>query len=140
LVAVVAGAFGALADILLFGELGRIFAAMFVLGCVLGAVRAHVDDLIGVVIMPPLAYAVIIIGAVFLRSPGGGGDGGLRGRAIDVGSEMILRAPALLIAFGVVVAIAVVRARREKVARRARERQRRSAAAAATRRQPPRRY
>jgi hypothetical protein len=138
LLAVVLGGVGALIDTVVFGELGFVFGVTFVFGCVFSAARVHVDDLIGVVIMPPLAYAVIIIGKVFIDRPGGGGGsgGGLRNNAIDVGSEMILRAPVLLIAFGLVVIIAFRRGQLAKASRRARGRYR---DAPPTRRRAPRR-
>jgi hypothetical protein len=122
ILAVAAGALGALVDILLFHELGVAFGVTFVLGCVFSAVRVHVDDLIGVVIMPPLAYATIIVCTVFIRRAGS--SGGLRNSAIDIGSEMILRAPVLLVAFGIVVVLAVRRGRQARVTRRARGRYR----------------
>jgi hypothetical protein len=122
LIAVVAGASGALVDILLFHDLGVVFGVTFVLGCVFSAARVHVDDLIGVVIMPPLAYATIIVCTVFIRRAGSGG--GLRNNAIDIGSEMILKAPVLLAAFGIVVVVAVRRGRQARVARRAQGRYR----------------
>jgi hypothetical protein len=134
LLAVVVGGVGAFVDIVVFDELGVIFGVMFVLGCLFSAFRVHVDDLIDVVIMPPLAYAVIITVTSFLQ-PSGDGGGGMRNRAIDIGSELILRAPVLLAAFLLVLLIAVVRGRRAKVARRARER--RGPANTTARRRPP---
>ncbi|MCK9926011.1 hypothetical protein MXD62_02335 [Frankia sp. Mgl5] len=135
LVAVVVGGIGAAVDSLLFDNLSYVFGVLFVAACVLAAVRVHVDDLIGVVIMPPLAYAVITVVVGFLNPAAGDGSAGLRNRAIDIGSEMILHAPVLLTAVVLVTLIAAVRGRRAQVARR--ERQRSLAQSAAARRRRP---
>lgn len=134
LVVIIIGGLGAVASVLVSGSLGIVFAVAFVLGCVLAALRTHPDDLIGVVIMPPLVYALITIGVGFLHPTSGGDGGGLRTKAIDIGSELILRAPSLLVAELLVVLIAIIRARRATIARRERERAR--ARAAAARRDP----
>ncbi|MBL7501407.1 hypothetical protein I6A84_36565 [Frankia sp. CNm7] len=121
LVTLIIGAVGAVADVAVFGSLGWIFGVLFVLACLGTALRTHVDDLVGVVIMPPLAYAAITVAVGFLH-PATGSGGGLRTKAIDIGSELILRAPSLLIAELLVIVIALVRARRATVARRERAR------------------
>lgn len=121
LAVLIIGAVGAAADIAVFGHLSWIFGVLFVTACVAGIVRTHVDDLVGVAIMPPLAYAAITAGVGFLH-PATGSDGGLKTKAIDIGSELILRAPSLLIAELLVIVIALVRARRATVARRERAR------------------
>ncbi|OAA24198.1 hypothetical protein UG55_103145 [Frankia sp. EI5c] len=135
LLVVVAGGLGAVIDSLLFDNLRYVFGVLFVASCVVAALRAHVDDLIGVVIMPPLAYAVITIIVGYLNPEAGDGSTGLRNRAIDVGSEMILHAPVLLAAVILVAVIAAVRGRRAQIARR--ERQRSLAQSAAARRRRP---
>jgi hypothetical protein len=129
----VIGGIGAAADILVSGSLGLIFGIFFVLACVVAALRAHVDALVGVVITPPLAYAVITVAVGFLHPADGGSGGGLRTKAIDIGSELILRAPSLLIAELAVILIALFRARRAAVARRERAR---ALTAARARREP----
>ncbi|ONH33699.1 hypothetical protein BL253_00760 [Pseudofrankia asymbiotica] len=121
LAVLIIGAVGAAADVAVFGHLGWIFGVLFVSACAASTLRTHVDDLVGVVIMPPLVYAVITAGVGFLH-PATGSDGGLKTKAIDIGSELILRAPSLLIAELLVVSIALVRARRATVARRERAR------------------
>lgn len=135
LLVVVLGGLGALVDVVAFGDLGILFGLLFVTSCVIAALRVYVYNLIDVVIMPPLAYAAITIAVGVFRPSGESSGAGLRNKAIDVGSEMILRAPVLLIAFGAVVVIAAVRARRAKVARRERER---AYSQAANRRRPTR--
>jgi hypothetical protein len=125
----VVGGIGAAVDSVLSGELGIIFAALFVLACAVAATRVHVDDLVGVVIMPPLVYALITVTIGFAHPAAGGNGAGLKNKAIDIASELILRAPALLVAVAAVVLIAIVRARRAAVARRERERSLAQAAA-----------
>ncbi|WP_232234874.1 MULTISPECIES: DUF6542 domain-containing protein [Frankia] len=131
----VIGGLGAIADSAIFGSLKFAFGVLFIGSCVLAAVRVHADDLIGVVIMPPLAYALITLGVGYLNPAAGNGGSGLRNKAIDVGSEMILHAPILLTAFILVVVIALFRGRRAQVARR--ERQRSLAQSSAERRRRP---
>ncbi|WP_018634588.1 DUF6542 domain-containing protein [Parafrankia elaeagni] len=135
LLVVIAGSVGAVVDSLLFDNLRYVFGVLFVASCVLAIARVHVDDLIGVVIMPPLAYALITVIVGFLNPAAGDGSTGLRNRAIDIGSEMILHAPVLLAAVILVAALAAVRGRRAQIARR--ERQRSLAQSAAARRRRP---
>jgi hypothetical protein len=134
LVVLVVGGLGAVIDSVAFGSLTYGFAILFVGACMLVAVRVHTDDLIGVVIMPPLVYALITIGVGYLDPSTGDGSSGLRNNAIDIGSEMILHAPILLTAFLLVVVIALVRGRRAQVARR--ERQRALTQSSVSRRRP----
>jgi uncharacterized protein DUF6542 len=135
LLVVVVGGLGALVDVIAFGDLGYLFALLFVGSCVIAALRVYVYNLIDVVIMPPLAYAAITVGVGLFRPSGDSSGSGFRNKVIDIGSEMILQAPALLVAFGAVAVIAAVRARRAKVARLARER---AYSQSANRRRPPR--
>lgn len=121
LVVLIIGAVGAAADVAVFGHLSWIFGVLFVLACVASTLRTHVDDLVGVAIMPPLVYAALTTAVGFLH-PATGSGGGLKTKAIDIGSELILRAPSLLTAELLVVVIALVRARRATVARRERAR------------------
>jgi hypothetical protein len=121
LIVLIIGAVGAAADVAVFGHLGWIFGVLFVLACLASALRTHVDDLVGVAIMPPLVYGLLTVAVGFLH-PASGSGGGLRTKAIDIGSELILRAPSLLIAEVLVVVVALVRARRATVARRERAR------------------
>lgn len=131
----VVGGIGAAIDSVISGSLSFVFGVLFVGSCVLVASRVHTDDLVGVVIMPPLAYALITIGVGYLDPATGDGSSGLRNKAIDIGSEMILRAPVLLIAVVLVTLISIFRGRRAQVARR--EQQRSLAQSAADRRRRP---
>jgi len=121
LIVLIISGVGAAGDVAVFDQLGWIFGVLFVLACVATALRTHVDDLVGVAIMPPLVYAAITVGVGVLH-PASGSGGGLRTKAIDIGSELILRAPSLLIAELLVIFIALIRARRATVARRERAR------------------
>ncbi|WP_250290030.1 DUF6542 domain-containing protein [Frankia sp. CiP1_Cm_nod1] len=116
-----AGAVGAAIDVALSGSPGVAFGVLFIAGCILAATRVHADDLLGIVIAPPLVYALIAVGVGFTRSSGDSG-GGLKSKAINIGSDLILRAPVLLLGFAVVVLIAAVRARRARVTRHIHER------------------
>ncbi|CAO5181666.1 DUF6542 domain-containing protein [Frankia sp. AiPs1] len=122
LVVLVLGGVGAAIDTAAFGSLKYCFGMLFIGACVLVAVRVHTDDLLGVVIMPPLVYALITIGVGYLHPSTGDGSTGLRDKAIDIASEMILHAPILLAAFVLVTLIALFRGRRAQVARRERMR------------------
>ncbi len=119
---ILAGTVGATIDVVLSGSPGVAFGVLFVTGCILAATRVHPDDLLGTVIAPPLVYAVIAIGVGFTRPSSGDSGGGLKSKAIDIGSDLILRAPVLLLGFAAVVLIAMVRARRARVTHRIRER------------------
>ncbi|WP_322759674.1 DUF6542 domain-containing protein [Frankia sp. Cr2] len=122
LLVLLAGTAGAAIDVVLAGALGVVFGVLFVAGCVLAATRVHPDDLLGIVITPPLVYALIAIGIGFAQPTSGGAGGGMKSKVISIGSDLILRAPVLLIGFFAVVLIAAVRARHARVARRDRER------------------
>jgi hypothetical protein len=111
---------GTAADIAVFGSLSWIFAVLFVLSCLAATLRSHIDDLVAVAIMPPLVYALITVGVGILHPASSGSGGGLKAEIINVGSELILRAPSLLVAEVLVIITAVVRARRATVARRQR--------------------
>jgi hypothetical protein len=132
------GAVGAAADLAVFQHLGWLFGVGFVAACLVAAGRMHDHDLIAAVILPPLVYGLITItvGAV---DPSDGGNGpGLKNKAIDVGTELIFRAPVLIVAMVVVVAIAGIRHRRVRAARRQRERDLAAASQQQARRRPPR--
>ncbi len=122
LIALVTGFIGAIFDSVAFGHLGVLFGIGFGIGCLIAVGRVHNDDLLAVVVMPPLIYAVITI-LIGLFHPSGGGDGaGLKNKVIDVGSELILRAPVLIVAMVIVIVVAAVRGRRVRAARQERER------------------
>jgi len=122
IVVLVVGGIGALIDSVAFDSLSYGFGILFIGACVVVAVRVHTDDLLGVVIMPPLVYALITIGVGYLDPSTGDGSSGLKNKAIDIGSEMILHAPILLAAFLAVTVIALFRGRRTQIARRERAR------------------
>lgn len=134
LIALIGGFIGALLDVMAFGHLGVLFGIGFAIGCLMAVGRVHDDDLLAVVIMPPLAYAMITI-VIGLVHPADGGNGpGVKNKVIDVGSELILRAPVLIIAMAIVILVASARWRRVRIARQ--ERERALASGAARRRRP----
>ncbi len=122
LLLLLAGTAGAAIDVVLAGSLGVVFGVLFVAGCILAATRVHPDDLLGIVITPPLVYALIAIGIGFAHPAAGSAGGGIKNKVISISSDLILRAPVLLLGFFAVVLIAAVRARHARVARRDRQR------------------
>ncbi|MGF7233461.1 MAG: DUF6542 domain-containing protein [Frankia sp.] len=122
LIALIAGFIGAILDSVIFGQLGVFFGICFAIGCLIAVGRVHDDDLLAVVVMPPLIYAVITILFGLFHPSGGGDTAGLKNKVINVGSELILRAPVLIIAMVVVIIVATVRGRRVRAARQERER------------------
>ncbi len=86
---------GALLDALVSRhQLWLLFTIGFVLSAGLSAQRVHREDLGISVLLPPIAYAVVVAGAS-LFSPRGRAPG-LRQHMLDASSAMILHAPILL--------------------------------------------
>ncbi|WP_322767939.1 DUF6542 domain-containing protein, partial [Frankia sp. Cr1] len=80
LLVLLAGTTGAAIDVVLAGSLGVVFGVLFVAGCVLAATRVHPDDLLGIVITPPLVYALIAIGIGFAHPASGGVGSGMKSK------------------------------------------------------------
>jgi len=122
IVVLVVGLVGALINIAFSGGLGAVFIVVFAIGCVAAATQVHTDDLFGVIVTPPLVYGLITVVIGLVHPSSGDPAKNTRDRIVNVGLELVLSAPALIVGFVLVVVIAVVRARRAKVARRMRER------------------
>jgi lysylphosphatidylglycerol synthetase-like protein (DUF2156 family) len=120
LLVLILGTVGVLADLILSGQVGLMFGIGFVVGCLLAAGRVHQEDLAGVVVMPPLAYAAITLVVGFIHPAAGGSGAGLKNKAIDIGSELVLKAPILIVGVVIVIVIVLNRARRVRAARRER--------------------
>lgn len=74
--------------------LGLAFAACFVTGCALAAALVHREDLTAAVILPPLAYVVLALGAGAVS--GGAGSGSLLVRqGLELFNTLVLGAPVL---------------------------------------------
>jgi hypothetical protein len=122
LITLACGYLGAVFDLIVFGHLAWFFGVGFVGGCFFAASRVHDDDLIGAVILPPLVYAAITITVGLVHPADGGSGSGLKNDILNVGSELILRAPPLIVAMIVVIGVTGVRYRRVRINRIERER------------------
>ena len=102
------GLVGGVVDVLTGPGLRLVFAICFVLGCALAALLVHREHLRPVVVMPPLVYAALALGA---STAEGWGDGGsfLRTQLLELANALVLRAPVLLLGFLVVLLLAVAR-------------------------------
>jgi ABC-type antimicrobial peptide transport system permease subunit len=136
LVVLVIGVLGAIINIAFSGGLGSVFVVFFAIGCVAAVSQVHTDDLFGAVVTPPLVYGVITVAVGVLHPSSGDAAKTTRDQIVNVGLELVLSAPALIIGFLLVVVIGVIRGQRAKVARRARERA--LAASGENRPRPPR--
>lgn len=107
-----AGLAGTLFDLATGSGLRWIFALLFVGGCWLAAARVHREDLLAVMIMPPLAYFVFaVIGAVAQPPGGATGAPGMKGNVMDLGTSLVLTAPTLVVATAVTAWVAIRRGR-----------------------------
>ncbi|GAC1444909.1 MAG: hypothetical protein NVSMB55_22910 [Mycobacteriales bacterium] len=104
------GAAGVLLDVFTGPGLRTVFAICFIGGCAFAAVKVHTEDLVAVVVMPPLVFVVLALLAAELSSTTATG-GWLTRRALELVTSVVLEAPVLLTATGLVLVIAVVRAR-----------------------------
>ena len=102
------GITGGLIDVLTGSGLRTTFAVLFVLGCALAAYQVHREDLFAAVVIPPLAYVAIAIGAnLGSRTTLGGSF--LKQQVLELMTALVTKAPALLFATGVSALIALVR-------------------------------
>jgi hypothetical protein len=106
-----AAALGAGIDLASGSGLRAAFAVLFVGASFLVATRVHREDLLAAMVMPPLVYAVITVIAAYAQPPGGGIEHGLRQRAIDIGTTLVLTAPVLLAVTALAVFVALRRGR-----------------------------
>lgn len=119
LLVLVSGGAGATADAVLSGKVGLLFGVGFVAGCLLAAGRVHQEDLAAVIVMPPLVYAALaLLVGMFHPSSGGGSGPGLKNEAVDIASELVLKAPVLVMGTVVSATVAIRRAWRARAARR----------------------
>ena len=110
-VALLLGAAGGVVDLISGAGLREIFAVGFVTGCVITAFTVHREDLVAVVVMPPLVYvALVLLGAAVEGQSSSGSF--LTNQAIEIVNALILGAPVLMAATGAAFLIALVRSRR----------------------------
>lgn len=84
------------------------FAICFVLGCALGALLVHREDLKAAVVMPPLLYVVLALVAGAVGSSGGSGSFVTR-ETLELVQALVIGAPVLFAATGAAVTVALVR-------------------------------
>jgi hypothetical protein len=104
------GFLGAFIDVNTGSGLRTTFSVLFVVGCALGALLAHREDLRATVAMPPLVYCVLaLIGAAIGHTAAAGPF--LKQQALELVSALILGAPTLYAATGAAFLIALIRSR-----------------------------
>lgn len=103
---------GTLVDLAVSGQPGFWMGASLILGSVWAAARVRVTELRPAVVMVPLVYlAAVVIAAVI--SPRAGATSSLvTGRVLTIGTDCVVHAPSLLLAFGAALVLAVLRGRR----------------------------
>lgn len=106
-----AAALGAVIDLASGSGLRAAFAVLFVGASLLVAARVHREDLLAAMVMPPLVYALMSVITAYAQPPGGGIEHGLRQRAIDIGTTLVLTTPVLLVGTAVAAFIALRRGR-----------------------------
>lgn len=103
-----AGAAGGLVDVATGEGLRAVFAVAFVLGCALAAYKVHREDLLAAVVIPPLAYVALAVAANLTTRTTLGGSF-LKQQALELMTDLVTKAPALLVATGLAALIAVAR-------------------------------
>lgn len=106
--ALVIGGAGGLVDVLTGSGLRTVFAICFVIGCALAAFTVHREDLVAAVVMPPLIYVVLALGAGAFSETVAPGSWMTR-QALELASALVLGAPVLLTATGAAFVIALAR-------------------------------
>ncbi len=87
---------------------GLIFGVAFIASSVYAAVQVRPRDLLSAVIVPPLVFFLLAVGASILDGSGGGWSD----HVLDLLSQLATRAPALWVATVAAAAIVLVRHRR----------------------------
>lgn len=105
---IVAGLAGGAVDVFTGQGLRLVFAICFVLGCALAALLTHREHLRAVIVMPPLVYAVLALGASAAEGVGGSGSF-LRTQVLELANAVVLGAPVLWIACLAVLVLALLR-------------------------------
>jgi hypothetical protein len=102
------GVVGGLVDVATGAGLRATFAVLFVVGCALAAYKVHREDLLAAVVIPPLAYVALAVGANLTSRTTLGGSF-LKQQVLELMTSLVTKAPALLVATGVAAVIALVR-------------------------------
>lgn len=107
-VALGAGLAGGLYDVLTGPGLRTAFAVSLVVGCGVGALLVRRRDLRVAVVMPPLVYGAVALVSVAAQGTSASGSWVVR-QALALVTALVLEAPALLVATGVALLIALAR-------------------------------
>jgi hypothetical protein len=110
-VVVVGSLVGLLVDVVVGGGLGWIFGVFFAAASGYGALKVRRHDLVAGVIVPPLAFAVLVGGYTLFTS-----SGGLKTQVLDGAVALIDQGPQLWLGTGLALVIVLVRWRRERLA------------------------
>ncbi|HEV2889566.1 MAG TPA: DUF6542 domain-containing protein [Frankiaceae bacterium] len=102
-----AGAAGGLVDVLTGEGLRDVFRVAFIVGCVLAAYKVHREDLLAAVVIPPLAYVALAVAANLTSRTTGGSF--LKQQALELMSDLVVKAPGMLIATGLAAVVALAR-------------------------------
>lgn len=102
------GLAGGLVDVLTGPGLATAFAVCFVAGCVLAALRVRRQDLMVVVVAPPLVYTAIALVAGVLSGSSTSGSLLVR-HGLDLFTALVLEAPALMLATLLSLLVALAR-------------------------------
>jgi hypothetical protein len=87
---------------------GWIYSVAFIASTVYAALQVRPRDLLSAVIVPPLVFLLLAIGASMLDGTGGGWSD----HVLDLVSQLAIGAPALWVATGAAAAIVLVRRHR----------------------------
>ncbi len=104
-----AGVIGGAIDVATGMGLRTGFAVSFIAGCALSAALVRREHLVAAVVMPPLLYVVLALGAAAVQSSGAV-DGFVKRQLLELATALVLGAPVLLAATGLAFLIAVGRA------------------------------
>lgn len=107
-VAIGFGIVGGVIDVATGEGLRAAFAIAFVLGCAVAAYKVHREDLFASVVIPPLAYVALAVGAnLGSRTTIGGSF--VKQQVLELLTALVTKAPALLVATGLAAVIALMR-------------------------------
>ena len=95
-------------DVITGQGLRTVFAVAFLTACLLSAISVHREDLLAVVVMPPLVYAALVLLGGLAESGGSTGSLLLH-QAIELFNGLVLGAPVLVGGTAIAAVVALVR-------------------------------
>ena len=115
--AFVLGLAGGILDIVVSPGLGLGFALAFVAGCLLAVLLVHREDLLAIVLMPPLLYlALVLVSTAVVPVQGNGGEANQL--LVELVNAVVVSAPVMFLATGGAFLVAFLRGWRRRSARR----------------------